>query len=154
MRIALVDGSTVLQTWHAPNGEVATRCVLPNGDHVSPVCIGWSSGDYAVIEVEPFVVPEGKRIVGAASFEATGGKAVETYQVEDIPVERRMVPKWKVVARLTDEQLDAAYTLMTLRQQERWRAAAFPDVYADDPETLAVLAAVGADAEAVMAEGE
>lgn len=152
MRIALVDGSTVLQTWHAPNGEVATRYTLPDGSQISPVSLGWSSGDYAVLEVVPFVAPGGKRIVGAASCEVTGGKVVETFHVEDIPVERRMVPKWKVVQRLTDEQLEAAYALMTLRQQERWRAAAFPDVYADDPETLAVLAAVGSDAEAVMAE--
>lgn len=154
MRIALIDGSTVLQTWHAENGEVAVRCELPDRSQLSPIVLGWSSGDFAVLEVEPFVVPGGMRIVGGPSYEVVDGKAVESYEVEDIPTQRREIAKWLIVSRLTDEQLEHAFSLMSLRQVERWRAAAFPDIYVDDPEMIAILAAIGADADAVLAEAQ
>lgn len=115
MRIAIVDGSTVLKTWHTETGEVATRYPLPNGDDVSPVSLGWSSGDYAVIEVEPFVVPEGKRAIGSASYEVVNSKAVETFDVEDIPVE---IPD-RVTARQFKLQLLADDLLATV---EGWIA--------------------------------
>lgn len=83
--IALIDGSTVLQTWNAPNGEVTTRYTLPDGSQISPVLLGWASGDYAVVEVIPFDVPEGKQIVGSPSYAVSDGVVIETYQVEDIP---------------------------------------------------------------------
>lgn len=85
MKIALIDGSTVLQTWNAPNGEVATRYTLPDGSQISPLLLGWTSGDYAVVEVIPFDVPEGKQIVGTPSYAVSDGVVIETYQVEDIP---------------------------------------------------------------------
>ena len=104
---------------------------------------------------DPFVVPDGKVAVGPERFEDEGRQQV--FDVEDAPEPepvRRMVPKWLIVARLTDEQLAMAIGLMTIRQQERWRAAAFPDIYSDDPEMLAILTYVGADAEQVLREGE
>lgn len=64
---------------------------------------------------------------------------------------RRKVAKSLIISRVTDEQLAAAIGLMTLRQQERWRAPDQPEVYFDDPETVAVLTAVGADTDAVLA---
>lgn len=105
----MTDGSTVLKVWHAPTGEVATTYALPNGDQISPVCLGWSSGDYAVVEVEPFAVPEGKRIVfGTVSYEVTGGKGVETFEVEDIPVEipDRVTARQFKLQLLADDLLD------------------------------------------------
>lgn len=64
---------------------------------------------------------------------------------------RRFVPKSVIIGRLSDAQLDAALAVLTNRQKERWRAPDHPAVYSDDPEMLAVLAAVGADAAAVLA---
>ena len=64
--------------------------------------------------------------------------------------ERRLVPKSLIIARLTDAQLDAALALMTTRQKERWRAPDHPAVYADDPEAVALLTAVGADPALVL----
>lgn len=86
-RIALIDGSTVLHVWHAPTGEVATRCTLPDGSQISPVVLGWRDDEagYAVVEVIDFVAPEGKQIVGVPSYTIEDGKAVESYEVEDIP---------------------------------------------------------------------
>lgn len=40
---------------------------------------------YGLRRAELFIVPEGKRKVGAASYEEKKGKIVETYAVEDIP---------------------------------------------------------------------
>lgn len=117
----------------------------------------WDDGDLAVhglVAAEPFVAPEGKVAVGAERFEDGGTRQV--FDVEDAPEPgpvRRLLPKWLVVARLTDPQLEAALGAMTVRQQERWRAAAFPDIWADDPEMLAILALVGADPETVLREG-
>lgn len=92
--------------------------------------------------------PEGKTPVPADPV-YSGKQWVQGWAYEDAP--RRMVAKWLIVSRLTDQQLADAFALMSLRQAERWRAAAFPDIYADDPEMLAVLAAIGADAETVLA---
>jgi hypothetical protein len=64
---------------------------------------------------------------------------------------RRLVPKSLIISRLTDEQLDAALAAMTNRQKERWRAPDKPAIYADDPEAVALIEAIGADPEVVMA---
>lgn len=65
--------------------------------------------------------------------------------------ERRMVLKSDIIARLTDEQLDAAIGMMTTRQQERWRMPGHPSVFADDPEVVGLVKAIGADPAVVLA---
>lgn len=67
------------------------------------------------------------------------------------PTERRLVSKSLVISRLTDAQLDAALSAMTNRQRERWRAPDHPAIYFDDPEAVALITAVGADPDAVLA---
>lgn len=64
---------------------------------------------------------------------------------------RRMVLKADIVARLTDEQLVAAISLMSVRQQERWRMPGFPSVFADDPEVIGLISAVGANPAEILA---
>ena len=66
-------------------------------------------------------------------------------------VERRLVPKSLIISRVTDSQLEDVLALMTVRQMERWRAPDQPCVYADDPEVLALLNAIGADTDVVLA---
>jgi hypothetical protein len=61
------------------------------------------------------------------------------------------IRKSTLISRLTDTQLAQAISMLSVRQQERWRAPDQPAVNADDPETLAVIAAVGADPAVVMA---
>ena len=154
MKIALVDGSTVLQTWHTDSGEVVTRYTLPDGSQVSPVIVGWSNGKCAVVEVTPFTAPKGQRIVGSPSYKVTDGKAVETYAVEDSPPERRMIRKSVVQTRLIQAGLmDAAYAALTSNSAyfARWFAPDRPEIYADDPDALLLLSAIGADAMTIMA---
>jgi hypothetical protein len=40
---------------------------------------------------------------------------------------------------------------MTTRQKERWRAPDRPAIYADDPEANALLDAIGADGNVILA---
>lgn len=61
------------------------------------------------------------------------------------------VRKSTIIGRLTDGQLAQAIAMLTVRQQERWRAPDQPAVNADDPETNAILTAVGADPAVVLA---
>lgn len=63
----------------------------------------------------------------------------------------RKIRKSTVIARLTDAQLDAAMEMMSRRQKERWRAPDWPMINTDDPELLAVITAVGANPETVLA---
>ncbi len=118
----------------------------------------WNGNDlkrFGLRAAVPFVAPEGKVAIGPERFEDEGRRQV--FDVEDAPEPapvRRMVPKWLVAARLTDEQLGAAFGAMSVRQQQRWWAQQFPDIYVDDPELLTILAYVGADAEHVLREGE
>lgn len=64
---------------------------------------------------------------------------------------KRTVPKSVIVSRLTDKQLTAIRGLLTVRQEERWRAPNYPAVNHDDPDTIAVLRAVGADPDVILA---
>lgn len=63
----------------------------------------------------------------------------------------RLIAKSLVLERLTDEQLETALSLMSVRQKERWRMPGKPDIYVNDPELLGLLQAIGADAETVLA---
>lgn len=67
------------------------------------------------------------------------------------PTPRRLVPKSLVIARLSDEQIEAALAIMTPRQKELWRASDRPSVHADDAATRTILVAVGADPDEVLA---
>ena len=70
------------------------------------------------------------------------------------PTARRMVRKSVVQARLIAAgKMDAAYAALTSNSAyfARWFAPDQPEVYADDPDALTLLEAIGADAEAVMA---
>ena len=69
------------------------------------------------------------------------------------PAERRLVPKRLIVDRLEAAGLlvaaRAALDAAPLYDRERWNAR--ESIYADDPTALALLAAIGADAEAILA---
>jgi hypothetical protein len=107
---------------------------------------GMESGPkgYLLVEVADGEAAEiGNRYVPCQGFAPAEVAASE-------PV-RRLVRKSVIIGRLTDDQLEAALRLMTVRQKERWRAPDKPSVYADDEETLAVLQAIGADPEVVLA---
>ncbi len=115
----------------------------------------WPADELAAIGLYAPVVapiPEGKQVVSSVVQRIDGVVTrVDTY--EDAPVERRLVEKTLILDRITDAQLDAALAAMTPRQKERWRAPGHPEVYADDPETVALLIAIGADPEIVLAPG-
>lgn len=117
----------------------------------------WSSSDleqYGLVVAEPFIVPEGEiaALRGEESFEERDGKV---WQVrETMPMPRRMVRKSTIIARLTDQQLEDAMSILSLRQAERWRAPDQPAIYFDDPDMVAVLTAIGADVGVVMREGD
>lgn len=117
----------------------------------------WTAGDlepYGARLAVPFVAPVGEIIkpFGLETFEEVGGIV---HQIrETIPAPRRMVRKSTIIARLTDQQLEDAMALLDIRQAERWRAPDQPRVYFDDPDTVAVLTAVGADVATVMREGD
>jgi hypothetical protein len=73
----------------------------------------------------------------------------------DVPiVPRRLVPKSTIIDRLNAAgKLVAASAALNanLYTRERWYAPDRPAVYADDPEVLALLAAIGADPAVVLA---
>jgi hypothetical protein len=106
---------------------------LPNGDQVSPAVAGWEGGGdpplYRIEEYEP-PAPEPPR--------ATVLKSV-------------------IISRLTDEQLamvSAAFAQPeNLRLRERWYAPDRPTVYCDDPDAIAMVLAIGADPEVILAPG-
>jgi hypothetical protein len=76
---------------------------------------------------------------------------VDAFDVTAETAATRQISKSTVLARLTDTQLDNALGLMTNRQKERWRAPDHPKIDVDDPDLLAVLNAVGADPNIVLA---
>lgn len=70
------------------------------------------------------------------------------------PAPRRMIRKSLVQQRLIDTGfMDRAYLVLTSQPAAfaRWFAPDHPEVYTDDPDALVMLAAIGADPEAIMA---
>lgn len=156
MKIALINGASVVHVWSLPSGqtELAIRYTLPDGSQISPVHLGWARGGLSIVEVAEFVVPGGKRVTGAPVYTLVSGSVVETCEVEDIPIERPMVRKSTVQARLiATGKMEAAYAALTSNPVyfARWFAPDHPEVYCDDPDALMLLAAIGADAEIIMA---
>jgi hypothetical protein len=77
-------------------------------------------------------------------------KAAELAALPD----RRPVPKSLIVMRLNAAgKLAAASSALNadIYARERWYAPDKPAIYADDPEALALLEAIGADAEDILA---
>lgn len=71
------------------------------------------------------------------------------------PVSRRAVAKSLIVERLNAAgKLAAARAALDadLYARERWYAPDKPAIYADDPEALALLQAIGADPDVILAE--
>jgi hypothetical protein len=150
---------TVLHIFHLPDGsdEAVTNYRLPNGDFISPLKLGWTGSDFAIVAVVDFVPPEGKQPVGAPTFEIDGGELVETFDVVDRPPVRPMVRKSTVQARLiTAGKMPAAFQALMSNPVyfARWFAPDHPQVYCDDPDALVLLAAIEADPEIIMAPEE
>lgn len=122
---------------------------------------GWLAeelAEFGLVRAVPFTVPDGKITTGSPRYEEDGGTVRQVFDVKDAPLppaERRMVRKSTVQARLIASGLmEIAYAVLTSNPIAfaRWFAPDQPSVYADDPDALTFLAAVGADVETVMAE--
>lgn len=157
-KLAVVDVSedAVLDVFSraAEADEVAIRYRLPNGDGISPLVVGWSDERYAVLPVIEFEAPIGKRAIGNPAYAIVDGEVFEAYDVEDVPVERPMVRKSTVQARLIAAgKMEAAYAALTSNPIyfARWFAPDRTEVYCDDPDALFLLKAVGADPQIVLA---
>lgn len=81
--------------------------------------------------------------------------ALEAERANAPPPPRRLVSKSLIISRLTDEQIAAGQALLDMtgnaRLRARWYAADKPGVYADDADSRAMFAAIGADPDAVLA---
>lgn len=89
-RIALVSRKplTVIGQWTLAEDstEIATRIELPGGGQLSPVQLGWENDEFAVLEIEPFVVPDDRQVVGEPRYDSIStGRLVETFDVVKIP---------------------------------------------------------------------
>lgn len=115
----------------------------------------WAQQDldeHGLEAAEPFQPPEGKIATGEERFSSDGRQQI--FDVEDVVPARRLLRKSIVQARLIDAGLmEAAYAALTANPTyfARWFAPDRPEVYADDPDALILLDAIGADAEAIMA---
>ncbi len=108
----------------------------------------WSSAAGGYVET----LPEGAGFTRIAS-EAELDQVLAAYRLLG-PTARRKIAKSLVQQRLIDAgKMNAAYAALTSLPAHfaRWFAPDHPEVYADDPDALALLAAIGADAEVVMA---
>lgn len=107
-------------------------------------------GVFQIAESEP-PAEDGKYAVASGPVYVKG-RWVQGWKLEDAP--RRMVRKSIITARLIEAgKMAAAYAALTSNPDNfaRWIAADRPAIYADDPDALALLNAIGADVKTVMA---
>lgn len=132
-KVAIVDGGAVVGIRNLGNDPVEVKYgVLP------------------LVEVWPDLA-DGETY-GAPTFDIGADKVTATYAVEAAP--RRLVLKSIIVTRLYEAgKLDAAQSALAANTyaRERWYAPDKPGVYADDAEALALLVAIGADPDVILA---
>jgi hypothetical protein len=108
----------------------------------------WSSAAGAYVDELPAGVG-----VTRIALEAELDDVLAAYRLLG-PTARRMVRKSVVQARLIEAgKMNAAYAALTSNSAHyaRWFAPDHPEVYADDPDAIALLQAIGADPEAILA---
>lgn len=115
---------------------------------LSPPQADWEGFGFRIADVVPAgPVPEGKQETGR-TVELADGVPVEILSLEELPpAPRRMVPKSLVTQRVIDAgQIDQAMTMLQMDWGKfaRW-APDQPAVNFDDPDTLAMLAALDLD---------
>lgn len=111
-------------------------------------------GVYTVKPADP--APEGK-VINSTEIKVVDGEPVEVVTYLDVPVERRLIPKSTIMSRLhAAGKFGAVWAILKAPGNEyadaRWHAPDWPNIYADDPEMLAILNAVGADIPTITAE--
>lgn len=71
----------------------------------------------------------------------------------EVPERRRYVPKYTILKRLQADgllaQAFAAFDQLSREKRELWHAA--QDIWSEDPDTLALLRAIGADPDVILA---
>jgi hypothetical protein len=112
----------------------------------------WSDAELAAIGLyrayPPVEIPEGKQPSASVEWDGQGVR----YVLEDAP--RRRVLKAIVEQRLIEAGLmDAAYIALSSSGAmfARWYSRISDSVFFDDPDALALLTAIGANAEEIMA---
>jgi len=127
---------------------------LPGVGCVSPAQDGWEGEGYRLAAVTEPETPEGKQIVSGPTYKMIEGVPTAVYQYEDIPAERVRIDKTTVHERLIAAgKMDAAYAALMQNSTyfARWFAPGHTYVYADDPDAIALLLAIGADPDVILA---
>lgn len=85
-----------------------------------------------------------------ASFVENMNDLIDVLRRNNVPPYHR-VAKSTILSRLGDEKSEQAFALTTIGQQLRWNAPDRPAVNADDPETIAIILAIGEDPAVILA---
>src|SRR5688572_27183807 len=118
-----------------------------------PVGIRTINLDWPLVEGEQFKVAADDIQILRTKVLAEDGLSLRPGTPQEL-APRRLVPKSVIVDRLNAAgKLGAARVALdaNLYARERWYAPDRPAIYFDDPEALALLAAIGADAETILA---
>jgi len=115
-KLAIVrkEDSAVIGVLPRPEGEreIRAQYSFPNGVRISPLVIGWSDDEYAVLDVIEFTLPDGKQKIGSASYEVSNDVVVETFQVEDVPPPDRVTARQFKLKLLSLPAIGGGQTLL------------------------------------------
>ena len=146
MTIALIT-TTEPQAIISVYGILPNPLVLPNGEQVAGVSVGWTSQDgiFALAPVVSFTTPVGLINVGSPTYAFDGsGNVIETYATSAPPVPAS-VALWKAKAALQAAGfLTAANTAVaasSVAVQSFWAQASMLD--RNDPIMLSIAAGLG-----------
>lgn len=154
--VALIDvqSLTEVATHRTDGAGFAWRLIIPGGGVCDFSDYGQTVGDgryktvpRELVNVSPF--PNFR--VTSESVEVLSDKVKVTRVYEEISTPARIIGKSVILSRLTNAQLAQAFTTMTERQREIWRSGDQPTLPVDNPQLLALLQAIGADPNVVLA---
>jgi len=127
--------------------------IIETRDHESdPPVLAPSKGEWLAVTVADPDPPEGQIVTGSV-IELQDGAPVQVPTYGAAP--RRLIPKSVVQARADDVGKLGLVMALLLQPENavyfaRWFAPDWPNVYADDPQMLAMLGAVGCTEEEIV----
>lgn len=155
--VEILQGQSFVTAWQYSDDDAGYVAAVISHSPAALELYGWADlARYRIVVLDMPTAPAGQRLSAWSLGVEAGAIAIDaTFEPLTVaPAPRREVPKSVIQARLIAAgKMDAVFAALFASPADfaRWFAPDWPNVFADDERMIEVLAAVGADIEAITA---